>query len=77
MTGLQGAIGMFAALRRRAKEGGSYLVRVSLSRNCSWMQDFGLFDAGVVFGAGLPEALLSGPGLAATLRPEFALPLAT
>ena len=77
MTGLEGAAGMFEALRRRAREGGSYLVRVSLARNCSWMQDFGLFDASEVFGAGLPEALLSGPGLAATLRPEFALPLVT
>ena len=68
---------MFEALRRRAKDGGSYLIRVSLARNCSWMQDFGLFDAGEVLGAGLPEALLSGPGLAATLRPEFDLPLVT
>jgi hypothetical protein len=33
-TGIEGAIGMFEALRRRAKGGGSYLVRVSLSRSC-------------------------------------------
>jgi len=26
---------------------------------------------------GLPEALLSGPGLGSSLRPEFALPLVT
>jgi crotonobetainyl-CoA:carnitine CoA-transferase CaiB-like acyl-CoA transferase len=76
-TGLEGAIGMFEALRRRAKEGGSYLVRVALARSCSWMQDFGLFDASDVFGVGLPEALLSGPGLGSSLRPEFALPLVT
>ena len=41
------------------------------------MRDFGLFDATEVFGAGSPEALLSGPGLAAILRPEFALPVVT
>lgn len=77
MTGLEGCIGMFEALRRRAREGGSYRVRVSLARNCDWMQEFGVFPASEIFGVGLPESLLNAPGLQATLRPEFALPLVT
>ena len=56
MAGVEAAIGMLEALRRRAREGGSYLVRVSLARNCSWLQDFGLFPENEVRGAGLPES---------------------
>ncbi len=50
IAGYLGACGILAALRRRAKEGGSYHVRVSLSRAAMWYQSLGLitnrdFDA--------------------------------
>jgi len=44
MTGYLGAIGVKAALLRRAKEGGSYSVRVSLSQTCSYIMSLGLND---------------------------------
>lgn len=39
-----GAAGIAAALLRRSREGGSYAVRVSLSRMAMWTQDLGLLD---------------------------------
>jgi crotonobetainyl-CoA:carnitine CoA-transferase CaiB-like acyl-CoA transferase len=44
MTGYLGAIGVKAALLRRAKEGGSYSVRVSLSQCVSYILSLGLND---------------------------------
>jgi crotonobetainyl-CoA:carnitine CoA-transferase CaiB-like acyl-CoA transferase len=75
MAGLEGLIGMLEALRRRAHEGGSYLVRVSLARNCSWVQDFGLIAQEELLG--LPTSMMTAPGLQAKLRPEFELPMVT
>ena len=75
MGGLEAAIGMFECLSRRAREGGSYLVRVSLAQNCSAMQDFGLIPDSEL--EGLPKSLMTAPGLNARLRPEFELPLVT
>jgi crotonobetainyl-CoA:carnitine CoA-transferase CaiB-like acyl-CoA transferase len=40
-TGYLGALGVLAALIRRAKEGGSYHVRVSLCRTAMYFQDLG------------------------------------
>ena len=48
MTGYLGAIGVKAALLRRAKEGGSYSVRVSLSQCCSYIMSLGLNDKEVI-----------------------------
>ena len=42
ITGYMGAAGATAALIRRAKEGGSYHVTVSLTRNAMWYQSLGL-----------------------------------
>jgi len=42
VTGYLGAAGATAALIRRAKEGGSYHVNVSLARNAMWYQSLGL-----------------------------------
>jgi crotonobetainyl-CoA:carnitine CoA-transferase CaiB-like acyl-CoA transferase len=42
LTGYMGAIGVKAALLRRAKEGGSYKVNVSLSQVASYMMTLGL-----------------------------------
>jgi len=44
MTGYFAAAGMMAALHRRAIEGGSYQVKLSLTRSAMWVQDLGLLD---------------------------------
>jgi crotonobetainyl-CoA:carnitine CoA-transferase CaiB-like acyl-CoA transferase len=44
MTGYLGAIGAKAALLRRAKEGGSYTVRVSLTQCVQYMTSLGFND---------------------------------
>ena len=41
LTGFLGALGTLGALLRRAKEGGSYHVRVSLARFATWLQSLG------------------------------------
>lgn len=41
VTGFLGALGVLMALLRRAEEGGSYHVRVSLCRTAMWLQDQG------------------------------------
>lgn len=41
MTGFFGALGIEMALLRRAREGGSYHVRVSLCRTAMWLQEQG------------------------------------
>ena len=42
------AAGTIAALKRRATEGGSYVVQVSLARICLWLLDLGIFDKNYV-----------------------------
>ncbi|NHM33993.1 hypothetical protein G8761_26080 [Bacillus sp. C11] len=42
------SIGVMAALRKRAKEGGSYRVHVSLSRVALWITSLGIFDKSYV-----------------------------
>lgn len=44
MTGYLAAAGMMAALLRRARDGGSYHVRLSLTRSAMWVQDLGFLD---------------------------------
>jgi hypothetical protein len=66
-----GAAGIAAALYRRATEGGSYQVRVSLTRMCMWAQELGLLDHTALNGAkhfsdvvkekNLPLANISSP----------------
>jgi len=66
-----GAAGIAAALLRRANEGGSYQVRVSLTRMCMWAQEVGLLDASAMNGtrpfadvvreSNLPLARINGP----------------
>jgi crotonobetainyl-CoA:carnitine CoA-transferase CaiB-like acyl-CoA transferase len=54
-TGYLGALGVMAALARRAREGGSYHVRVSLARTGMWLQELDRVDGTPV---GFDEALL-------------------
>lgn len=66
-----GAAAVVTALLRRADEGGSYQVRVSLTRMCMWAQDLGLLDAAALDGsrpfadiireADLPTATIDSP----------------
>ncbi|PIQ42956.1 MAG: hypothetical protein COV52_09255 [Gammaproteobacteria bacterium CG11_big_fil_rev_8_21_14_0_20_46_22] len=42
LTAYFGTAGVMAALLRRATEGGSYHVKISLTRSCMWAQDLGL-----------------------------------
>jgi hypothetical protein len=44
VVGWLGTIGVLAALRRRASEGGSYRVVVSLTRTVLWLLSLGIFD---------------------------------
>lgn len=44
IVGWMGTIGVLAALRRRAVEGGSYRVTVSLTRIVLWLMSLGIFD---------------------------------
>ena len=44
MTGYFAAAGMMAALHRRAIEGGSFQVKLSLTRSIMWAQELGLLD---------------------------------
>jgi crotonobetainyl-CoA:carnitine CoA-transferase CaiB-like acyl-CoA transferase len=60
ITGYIGAAGILAALRRQATEGGSWHVRVNLSRAAMWFQSLGHFP-GIAFDASLPENRMTPP----------------
>lgn len=47
-AGWLAAAGTLAALRRRAREGGSYRVTVSLARTTLWLMELGIFDRSYV-----------------------------
>jgi hypothetical protein len=67
LTGYLGAAGVMMALIRRAHEGGSYHVKVSLAKTSMWVQDLGVddsFDPGQArrhFAAGLNPVLERRP----------------
>ena len=52
------AFGAMVALERRAREGGSWRVRVSLARTGKWIVDRGLLDADAI--ADIPKELPEG-----------------
>lgn len=60
VAGYLGAAGVMAALRRRAREGGSYHVRVSLSRAAMWYMSLG-FLPNIDFDATTPEHRMTDP----------------
>jgi crotonobetainyl-CoA:carnitine CoA-transferase CaiB-like acyl-CoA transferase len=55
IAGYMGAAGVLAALRRRAKEGGSYHVRISLTRAAMWFMSLGSFPNTTDFDPNDPE----------------------
>jgi hypothetical protein len=56
---------VIAALRRRATEGGSYRVRVSLARVALWLLQMGIFDKSYARG------VAGSPGAHAYLDPDL------
>ena len=50
VVGWLGVTGILAALRRRAVEGGSYRVVVSLTRTALWLLSLGIFDKAICSG---------------------------
>jgi crotonobetainyl-CoA:carnitine CoA-transferase CaiB-like acyl-CoA transferase len=60
ITGYIGAAGILAALRRQAKEGGSYHVRVNLARAAMWFQSLGHFP-GIAFDTTNPDNRMTPP----------------
>src|SRR5262249_10095795 len=44
MVGWFGTVGILEALRRRARDGGSYKVTMSLTRSVLWLMSLGTFD---------------------------------
>ncbi len=67
LAGYVGAAAIATALLKRADQGGSYRVRVSLTRMCMWAQEIGLLD----------EAALTGTKAWGDLIGEAMLPTAT
>jgi crotonobetainyl-CoA:carnitine CoA-transferase CaiB-like acyl-CoA transferase len=59
IAGYIGAAGIQAALIRRAKEGGSYHVRVNLARCAMWFMSLGTFDKDAPAPAGEQHQLLA------------------
>jgi hypothetical protein len=62
LTGYLGAAGAVLALLRRAREGGSYHVKVSLTRTSMWVQGLGLLAR---------DPSIAGQHFATHLRPAL------
>ncbi len=58
VTGFLGALGTLMALLRRADEGGSYHVRVSLCRTAMWMQEQGRVEKSLLPPAPIDPAVI-------------------
>jgi crotonobetainyl-CoA:carnitine CoA-transferase CaiB-like acyl-CoA transferase len=61
IAGYMGAAGVTAALIRRAREGGSYHVKICLTRNAMWYPTLGLFDRNHIDMTGEEHRLLKPP----------------
>lgn len=68
IAGYLGACGVIAALRRRATEGGSYHVRVSLTRAAMWYASLGKFPD-VAFDLSGPDNRMISPELLVAQTP--------
>ena len=61
IAGYLGAAGIIAALRRRAREGGSYHVRISLTRAAMWFASLGSFATTTDFDPNDPQHRMIAP----------------
>ena len=68
IAGYLGAVGTIAALRRRAKEGGSYHVRISLTRAAMWYASLGRFPD-TKFDLGGPDNRMISPEILVAQTP--------
>ena len=76
VSGYLMAYGAMVALARRAREGGSWLVRVGLARTGKWIVDRGLVDPDAVLGeepSGLTMDTPSPAGIITHLKPVVQL----
>ncbi|MBB4928969.1 CoA transferase [Kitasatospora kifunensis] len=60
LAAVLGTAGALEALRRRAREGGSYRVHVDLAKVCMWVQDLGLLPRGQVAELPAPDPSRAG-----------------
>ena len=68
IAGYLGTAGVIAALRRRAREGGSYHVRVNLTRCAMWFMSLGQVDEAELADPG-PESRLGPPETIRAMTP--------
>ena len=68
IAGYLGTAGVIAALRRRAREGGSYHVRVNLARCAMWFMSLGQVDEAELVNPG-PESKLGRPETIRAMTP--------
>jgi crotonobetainyl-CoA:carnitine CoA-transferase CaiB-like acyl-CoA transferase len=68
IAGYLGNAGVIAALRRRARDGGSYHVRVNLSRCAMWFMSLGQVDEAELVNPG-PESGLGPPETIRAMTP--------
>ena len=68
IAGYLGAAGAIAALRRRAKEGGSYHVRISLTRAAMWYASLGRFPD-INFDLSGPDNRMTSPDILVAQTP--------
>ena len=69
IAGYLGAAGIIAALRRRAHEGGSYHVRISLTRAAMWFASLGYFPTTTDFDPRDPQHRMISPETIKGLTP--------
>ncbi|MFJ4183938.1 CoA transferase [Kitasatospora sp. NPDC089509] len=69
LAAVLGTAGALEALRRRAREGGSYRVHVDLARVCMWVQDLGLLPRAEVVELPAPDPALAAVELATVHGP--------
>lgn len=69
LAAVLGTAGALEALRRRAREGGSYRVHVDLAKVCMWVQDLGLLARDQVAGLPAPDTSPAGVELATVSGP--------
>jgi crotonobetainyl-CoA:carnitine CoA-transferase CaiB-like acyl-CoA transferase len=58
ISGIMSAVGVYAALLRRSREGGSYIVRTSLARCSMWFGTLGFLDPGATQAEGEEHKLI-------------------
>ncbi|MFC7864381.1 CoA transferase [Streptomyces murinus] len=69
LAAILGTAGAIEALRRRAREGGSWRVHIDLAKACMWVQDLGLFPRADVAALPAPDPTRAAGELATVHGP--------